>query len=43
VAWASADSEGAPAPAAAMAEVTQDDEAEFRRAVEGLEVAEVGR
>ncbi|HMC80386.1 MAG TPA: branched-chain amino acid ABC transporter permease, partial [Acidimicrobiia bacterium] len=43
VAWASAESEGAPAPAAAIADVTQDDEAEFRRAVEGLEVAGVGR
>jgi branched-chain amino acid transport system permease protein len=39
VAWASADKEGAPAPPAAEAAATQDDAAEFERALRGAEEA----
>ena len=37
VAWASAEQEGAPAPPAAEAGATQDDAAEFERALKGVE------
>jgi branched-chain amino acid transport system permease protein len=39
VAWASAEHEGAPAPPAAEAAATQDDAAEFERALHGVEEA----
>jgi hypothetical protein len=39
VAWASADAEGAPAPPAAVAEATQDEAAEFQRALRGADEA----